>query len=282
MRSTPGLSLPRPTPAIAILTAILVVVTAWALWQLLAGYPLGVDLEIPLRAAERWLAGEDPYPPGAFDAPNGPDLPFLYPPFLLPIIAPLTFLPRDVVMVAWTALLDRRRLVRRSAPRLRALGRGPGPVLATVRRGDPGRQHPGPPVRGLRGAHVPPRSSNSIRRTGNDRPPWMVSWPRSSVPSRCRRSTPGSTSCAAGPAAALIGLAPFAAIALAHAPAGRPRHVDRLGVAGGPVRGSDLAAGRRPAVDLHRPAPGAGRVRRCPSSPSSSCRPARPAPGSGS
>ena len=105
MRSTPGLTLPRPTPAIAILTAILVVVTAWALWQLLTAYPLGVDLEIPLRAAERWLAGEDPYPPGAFDAPNGPDLPFLYPPFLLPLIAPLTFLPRDVVMIAWTAAL---------------------------------------------------------------------------------------------------------------------------------------------------------------------------------
>ncbi len=105
MRSTPGRTLPRLTPVVAVLTAILVVVTAWALWQLLTGYPLGVDLEIPLRAAERWLAGGDPYPPGAFDAPNGPDLPFLYPPFLLPIIAPLTFLPRDVVMIGWTVAL---------------------------------------------------------------------------------------------------------------------------------------------------------------------------------
>jgi len=93
------------TPLTAVLAAVLAAVVAWALWQLLAGYPLGVDLEIPLRAAERWLAGEDPYPPGAFDAPNGPGLPFLYPPFLLPILAPLTLLPRTVVAVGWFVAL---------------------------------------------------------------------------------------------------------------------------------------------------------------------------------
>lgn len=93
------------TPGTAFLVAILAIVVAWALWQLITGYPLGVDLEIPLRAAEHWLRGEDPYPPNAFDAPNGPDLPFLYPPFLLPLIAPLTFLPRAAVSVAWVILL---------------------------------------------------------------------------------------------------------------------------------------------------------------------------------
>ena len=55
------------TPLTALLAAVLVAVVGWALWQLLTSYPLGVDLEIPLRAAERWLAGEDPYPPGAFE-----------------------------------------------------------------------------------------------------------------------------------------------------------------------------------------------------------------------
>ena len=88
------------TPVTAVLIAILAVVVVWALWQLVTGYPIGVDLEIPLRAAERWLRGEDPYPPDAFQAPNGPDLPFLYPPSLLPLIAPLTVLPRAAVSVA--------------------------------------------------------------------------------------------------------------------------------------------------------------------------------------
>ena len=72
---------------------------------LLADYPIGVDLEIPLRAAERWLAGGDPYPASAFSAPADANLPFLYPPFLLPLIAPLTVLPRTLVFVAWSILL---------------------------------------------------------------------------------------------------------------------------------------------------------------------------------
>jgi hypothetical protein len=87
------------------LTAILVLVVADDIQRLLAGYPIGVDLEIPLRAAERWLAGGDPYPLSAFSAPSGPDLPFLYPPFVLPFLAPLTFLPREIVVVAWWILL---------------------------------------------------------------------------------------------------------------------------------------------------------------------------------
>lgn len=71
--------------------------------DLLAGYPPFVDLEIPLRAAERWLAGGQPYLASAFGAPAGYDLPFLYPPFILPLVAPLTFLPRDVVCLVWLA-----------------------------------------------------------------------------------------------------------------------------------------------------------------------------------
>jgi hypothetical protein len=89
--------------------AVLVAILAWVVTddirRLLAGYPIGVDLEIPLRAAERWLAGQDPYPISAFSAPSGPDLPFLYPPFILPLIAPFTLLPRAVVGIAWAILL---------------------------------------------------------------------------------------------------------------------------------------------------------------------------------
>ena len=88
-----------------VLLAILAVVVADYIRGLLADYPVGVDLEIPLRAAERWLAGGDPYPASAFSAPGDADLPFLYPPFLLPVIAPLTLLPRTLVLVAWSILL---------------------------------------------------------------------------------------------------------------------------------------------------------------------------------
>jgi hypothetical protein len=72
--------------------------------DLLAGYPPFVDIEIPLRAAERWLAGGEPYLAAAFLAPPGYELPFLYPPFVLPFLAPFTLLPRELVWVAWAAV----------------------------------------------------------------------------------------------------------------------------------------------------------------------------------
>lgn len=95
----------RTNPAVALLVVILAVVNAVSLAQLLAGYPASVDLEIPLRAAERWLSGGNPYPSGAFNAQNGPGLPFLYPPFVLPLVAPLTVLPRAIPLVGWAMIL---------------------------------------------------------------------------------------------------------------------------------------------------------------------------------
>jgi hypothetical protein len=95
----------RANPVVALLVALLALINAVSLAQLLAGYPAGVDLEIPLRAAERWLSGGNPYPPEAFNAPNGPDLPFLYPPFVLPFVAPLTVLPRAIPLVGWAIVL---------------------------------------------------------------------------------------------------------------------------------------------------------------------------------
>jgi len=78
--------------------------------------PIGVDTDIPLLAAERWLAGETPYLPLAFDESAGRGLPFLYPPHVLPILAPLSVVPRDIVIavavVVWAivAALGVRRL----------------------------------------------------------------------------------------------------------------------------------------------------------------------------
>jgi hypothetical protein len=61
----------------------------------------GIDLEIPLRAAQRWVDGGQPYLASSFQAPPGPDLPFLYPPFVLPFVAPLLVLPREVATYGW-------------------------------------------------------------------------------------------------------------------------------------------------------------------------------------
>ena len=90
----------RPLLRVA-LVAALVLVTAHSLIDLVTSYPPYVDAEIPLRAAGRWLAGGEPYLASSFAAPPGYDLPFLYPPPVLPLVAPLTLLPRELVWTAW-------------------------------------------------------------------------------------------------------------------------------------------------------------------------------------
>jgi Glycosyltransferase family 87 len=67
-------------------------------------FPAGIDFEIPLRAASRWVAGGEPYPPSAMLVTGGPDLPFLYPPYVLPFLAPIAGLPRDFVTGIWLIL----------------------------------------------------------------------------------------------------------------------------------------------------------------------------------
>jgi hypothetical protein len=59
------------------------------------------DLAIALTATERWLAGGQPYDPASFGVTGGPELPFLYPPFVLPLLAPVTVLPEPFVLAAW-------------------------------------------------------------------------------------------------------------------------------------------------------------------------------------
>jgi hypothetical protein len=72
--------------------------------DLRAAFPLGIDLEIPLRAATHWLSGAPVYPPSAMLVESGPDLPYLYPPFLLPLLSPLTSLPRPPLIDVWLIL----------------------------------------------------------------------------------------------------------------------------------------------------------------------------------
>lgn len=88
----------------AVLWLLLAVVTAIAWHDVLARYAVGIDVEIPLRAAQRWIDGGQPYRPESFLAPPGPDLPFLYPPFVLPFIAPLLAVPRWLIAIGWAGI----------------------------------------------------------------------------------------------------------------------------------------------------------------------------------
>lgn len=86
--------------ALGVLTISMVLL---AVPYLLTEYPPYVDIEIPLRAAARWIHGGAPYLASAFTAPPGYDLPFLYPPPVLPLLAPLLEFPRPLVWAAWSA-----------------------------------------------------------------------------------------------------------------------------------------------------------------------------------
>lgn len=96
------------TPANNLLRFTLFVLTAGvitiAFVDILSVYGPGVDLEIPLRAAERWRAGGQPYLASSFEAPPGPDLPFLYPPVVLPFVGALVDLPRVPLLTGWIAV----------------------------------------------------------------------------------------------------------------------------------------------------------------------------------
>lgn len=88
-----------------ILRAALVLMTAGAsvltFVRLSNGFTWAVDAIIPLTATARWAAGGQPYLASAFQQPPGYDLPFLYPPPVLPFLAPLLLLPGALVVAAW-------------------------------------------------------------------------------------------------------------------------------------------------------------------------------------
>jgi hypothetical protein len=102
---------------IAGLLAIYVILVLWALiGTVLIAPRFAVDMEIPLRAAERWQTGQPPYLASAFTSPPGASQPFLYPPYLLPLFALLTHVPRLIVgsvaigVMLGTSILACRRL----------------------------------------------------------------------------------------------------------------------------------------------------------------------------
>jgi hypothetical protein len=99
---------PRPLvlerTVVGVFGGLAFVVIGLTLRDLFTYYPIGVDLEIPLRAAARWVAGGQPYLPGAFEVIAGPDLPFLYPPIVLPILAPLLAVPKVILFPVWIGL----------------------------------------------------------------------------------------------------------------------------------------------------------------------------------
>jgi hypothetical protein len=102
VKADPALRLERAV--VTVVGALAVIAILRSLIDLLTYYPYGVDLEIPLRAASRWVAGGQPYLPEAFNVPSGAGLPFLYPPATLPFIAPLLAIPRFLLFPAWTAV----------------------------------------------------------------------------------------------------------------------------------------------------------------------------------
>jgi hypothetical protein len=98
----------RPTGLPRLIVLALVVAAggvslAWT-WAIVTNKQLGVDLLIPLQAADRWTAGGQPYLGSAFAANVGHDYPFLYPPFTLPFWAALAALPRVPLTIAWVLL----------------------------------------------------------------------------------------------------------------------------------------------------------------------------------
>ncbi len=90
---------------VAGLVVLLVILTIRYDLALIRTPHLGVDIEIPLRAADRWLAGGQPYLPQAFVTGSGATLPFLYPPAVLPVFAILSWLPRTPLLWAFVAVM---------------------------------------------------------------------------------------------------------------------------------------------------------------------------------
>ncbi len=78
--------------------------TLLAAWRLLGWQTPGVDLLIPIFATQRWANGGEPYLASSFGEAFGPNLPFLYPPFVLPLLVPLLGLPIEWVLAAWVGI----------------------------------------------------------------------------------------------------------------------------------------------------------------------------------
>jgi hypothetical protein len=93
---------PANRQLVGALAAVLVMLIAFSLPDFLTWSP-GVDLEIPLQAASRWSTGGEPYLASSFAQTSGPGLPYLYPPWLLPVLVPVASLPQGMVIAVWLA-----------------------------------------------------------------------------------------------------------------------------------------------------------------------------------
>jgi hypothetical protein len=88
----------------AALVVVVLLVSLDSAVRLMTTTPVAIDLLIPLRAVERWMDGGVVYVPDGFtDVQALP--PFLYPPFVLPFLAPLTVLPEAALRWAWVAAM---------------------------------------------------------------------------------------------------------------------------------------------------------------------------------
>lgn len=89
---------PRRLLLVGLMAILAILVVKAQLGTIWAVPRAGVDLEAPLRAADRWLAGDAPYNAVGFTAGPGAVQPFLYPPYTLPFFAVLSVLPRQIVL----------------------------------------------------------------------------------------------------------------------------------------------------------------------------------------
>jgi hypothetical protein len=74
---------------------LIVVFGAMAAGLVARGDAAGADARAYWAAARIWLAGGDPYDP------TGPFLPYVYPPWMLPLFVPWALLPWDVAWFVW-------------------------------------------------------------------------------------------------------------------------------------------------------------------------------------
>lgn len=109
-----------------VLVQLLALACLFQLIGVVTVFPVAVDIDIPLQAAQRWVDGQAPYLASAFAVTSGRGFPFLYPPYVLPLVAPLTLLPKGVVFALWDVAclaasllaLDRLAIPRRFWPAL--------------------------------------------------------------------------------------------------------------------------------------------------------------------
>lgn len=90
---------------LGVLTALYFLTVGVAWWGYAHSYPVGGDVELMYRAGSRWLAGDVVYDPGAFTAAPGAGQPFLYPPYVLPVLGVVSLVPLQLVQVTWMGAL---------------------------------------------------------------------------------------------------------------------------------------------------------------------------------